>query len=164
MHRAEDDDADKLQEISRMDDIYSRSTLSLSATDAMCGSDGLEWTRNVLAINPCSITVKGPHEENVTVVAASNKTSIASDEGPLSKRGMVFQERTLARRIVHFTKGQVFWECHGLEASEVLQRGGDGQSQRQTDVMAPRRVLVLVSNPAPPLGPQALEKLRQASV
>jgi hypothetical protein len=37
---------------------------------------------------------------------------------PLNKRGWVFQERHLSRRIMHFTKSQLFWECHECKASE----------------------------------------------
>jgi hypothetical protein len=51
----------------------------------------------------------------------------------LNKRGWVFQERTLAPRIVHFTMDQVFWECHSLEASEVLPHGVPGRPPKQFD-------------------------------
>ncbi|KAI1213948.1 heterokaryon incompatibility protein-domain-containing protein [Annulohypoxylon truncatum] len=33
------------------------------------------------------------------------------ERAPLSRRGWVVQERFLARRLVHFTRNQVYWEC-----------------------------------------------------
>ena len=33
------------------------------------------------------------------------------DESPLLKRGWVFQERLLSRRIIHYTKGKIIFEC-----------------------------------------------------
>jgi hypothetical protein len=32
-------------------------------------------------------------------------------KGPLNQRGWVFQERALARRTIHFTNNQTYWEC-----------------------------------------------------
>ena len=37
---------------------------------------------------------------------------------PLQQRGWVMQERTLSRRILHYTHWAVFWECTELKASE----------------------------------------------
>ncbi|KAK4449540.1 hypothetical protein QBC34DRAFT_298791, partial [Podospora aff. communis PSN243] len=38
-------------------------------------------------------------------------------------RGWVFQERILSPRILHFTKGQVYWECRELSCSEDFPTG-----------------------------------------
>lgn len=40
-------------------------------------------------------------------------------EGPLSSRGWTLQERELSPRILHYTKGQVLWECRECTASET---------------------------------------------
>ena len=45
---------------------------------------------------------------------------------PLSQRAWVFQERHLARRILHFTETEIFWECCAKTryfASETFARG-----------------------------------------
>jgi len=46
---------------------------------------------------------------------------------PLSKRGWTLQERLMSKRIIHFCKGQIYWECQttciaesGLEMPQVL--------------------------------------------
>jgi hypothetical protein len=33
------------------------------------------------------------------------------EQGELSKRGWVFQERALSRRTIYFTEKQTYWEC-----------------------------------------------------
>ncbi|KAF4636296.1 hypothetical protein G7Y89_g1777 [Cudoniella acicularis] len=42
------------------------------------------------------------------------------DASPLSRRAWTFQERLLSRRILHFTRSQVFWECSISKASETF--------------------------------------------
>jgi hypothetical protein len=41
-------------------------------------------------------------------------------KGPVSKRGLCFQERKLSPRIIHFTRDRILWECRVAIASEDL--------------------------------------------
>ena len=41
----------------------------------------------------------------------------------LNRRGWVIQERYLAPRLLHFAKGQLFWECRRLSACELFPAG-----------------------------------------
>jgi hypothetical protein len=121
----QDDNAEKTEEIMFMDEIYFNSTLNISATEGT--SNGLDFDRNTLTINPCRTVIIGSEtQREINLEAFSEKCSLRVSEGSLNKRGWVFQERTLAPRIVHFTKDQVFWECHSLEASETLPQGRPG--------------------------------------
>jgi hypothetical protein len=42
---------------------------------------------------------------------------------PLEKRAWVVQELALAPRVLHICGGQLFWECHGLDACEAWPTG-----------------------------------------
>jgi hypothetical protein len=119
----QDDDFEKAIEIAHMDQIYLNSTLNISAAEAQ-NCEGLVFDRDILSTNPCGATVKAPEAtEDAHIQAFPNKWYLPPSEAPLNKRGWVFQERILAPRIIHFTKTQVFWECHSLEASEILPQG-----------------------------------------
>ncbi|KAL9070107.1 MAG: hypothetical protein Q9157_005931 [Trypethelium eluteriae] len=119
----QDDGPEKTGEIMQMDQIYMNSTLNISATEAQ-SRNGLVFDRESLPTNPCRAIVRVFEiQTDICLQAFSENHFLASSEGLLNKRGWVFQERTLAPRIVHFTKDQVFWECHSLDASEVLPRG-----------------------------------------
>ncbi|PVH76471.1 HET-domain-containing protein [Cadophora sp. DSE1049] len=118
----QDDEIERTNEIMRMDDIYFNSALNISATEG--STDGLLLDRNLYRINPCRVTVKGTSDHpDVSLEAVSERCFLGSSDGPLNQRGWVFQERYLAPRVVHFTKDQIFWECHELVASETLPFG-----------------------------------------
>jgi hypothetical protein len=123
----QDDKPEKAADIMQMDEIYSNSALNISAVEGRV-REGLVFDRKTLCANPHRATVRVPKtQEDVHLLAFHAKWFLGPMEGPLNKRGWVFQERTLAPRIVHFTKDQAFWECHTLEASEVLPQGIPGQ-------------------------------------
>ncbi|PKS05522.1 hypothetical protein jhhlp_008213 [Lomentospora prolificans] len=42
--------------------------------------------------------------------------------GPLTHRGWIFQERFLSPRALHFTEGQLVWECFEMEKCEMFPR------------------------------------------
>ncbi|KAI1734602.1 hypothetical protein F4680DRAFT_437661 [Xylaria scruposa] len=121
----QDDEAEKEAEIMRMDEIYSNSTLNISATEgSIC--EGLIFDRNVFHINPCKATVQISESMDLRLQVYPDMWYLRQLDGPLNRRGWVFQERTLSRRVCHFTKNQVFWECRSLESSEVLPQGIPG--------------------------------------
>lgn len=118
----QDDEMEKMKEIMSMDEIYFNSALNLAATEGTL--DGLFFNRNTFGINPCQITIKDPESQDDMILQAfADHYFLRASEGPLNQRGWVFQERTLAPRIVHFTKNQVLWECPSLQASEILPQG-----------------------------------------
>ncbi|RMJ18090.1 hypothetical protein CDV36_002225 [Fusarium kuroshium] len=129
----QDDEPEMTAEIMHMDEIYLGSTLNISATEGRV-REGLVFERKPLYTNPCRATVRlSETQEQVQLHAFPERWRLLPSEGPLNKRGWVFQERILAPRIVHFTKDQVFWECHSLEASEVLPHGVPDRSPTHFD-------------------------------
>lgn len=119
----QDDEVEKTTEIMHMDEIYFNSMLNISATEGQA-REGLVFDRKVHGTNPYRAIVRVPEvQEEMHLQAFHEKWFLQLTEGPLNQRGWVFQERMLATRIVHFTKDQVFWECHSLMASEILPEG-----------------------------------------
>ncbi|KAL7806376.1 heterokaryon incompatibility domain-containing protein [Trichoderma aethiopicum] len=129
----QDDGPEKMEDVMNMDEIYSNCTLTISASEGRT-REGLAFDRKLDRINPCQTTVTLPEsEEEVQLYSFSDKYFLRPLEKPLNRRGWVFQERTLAPRIVHFTNEQVFWECHSLTANEVLPEGLSKASQTGID-------------------------------
>lgn len=118
----QDDDMEKQEDVMHMDEIYFNSSLNISATEGT--PDGLLFNRNLLSVNPCRTVAGHPGTHpKIGLQAFVDKCFLRGSDGPLNKRGWVFQELTLSPRIVHFTKEQVFWECHSLIVSEILPQG-----------------------------------------
>ncbi|KAH7067808.1 hypothetical protein FB567DRAFT_599457 [Paraphoma chrysanthemicola] len=110
----QNDPADVRKEISTMEDVFSSAYLTLSATRSAGIDDGFLQPR---AERSC-YSVDVPFESGG--VAGSSKIHLCGpiddfkrdvEQSELSKRGWVFQERALSRRIIHFTETQTYWEC-----------------------------------------------------
>ncbi|KAK0722621.1 heterokaryon incompatibility protein-domain-containing protein [Lasiosphaeria miniovina] len=104
----QDDGPEKMADIIQMNEIYSNSALNISAVEGRI-REGLVFDRKPLSTNPCRLVVRVPTtQRDVCLQAFPDKWSLRMSEGSLNQRGWVFQERTLAPRIVHFTTNQVF--------------------------------------------------------
>ncbi|KAB2103048.1 hypothetical protein AG0111_0g8843 [Alternaria gaisen] len=99
--------ADWRHEGSKMSQIYTNASITLSAT----------W-----ATNPhqgCFVTPKAQYVSRTKTFATSDHETyeihchekLPELEAPLHERGWVFQERMLSRRIVHFMEEELWWEC-----------------------------------------------------
>ncbi|KAK4203200.1 heterokaryon incompatibility protein-domain-containing protein [Triangularia verruculosa] len=131
----QDDMAQKTTDIMWMDEVYTNSALNISASEANV-EKGLVFERDPTSINPLRETVlvgNTDSQESLTLQISAIDKNLLYCNAPLYQRGWVYQERSLSPRIVHFTETQVLWECHHLEASEVLPLGyqaGDKASIR----------------------------------
>lgn len=142
------DAAEKANEIRRMQNIYRRSQLNLSATS---GESGLIFPRNPKSVLPILSRKKPPRsrtlktketselaEEFLMVSAGPWETFI--DRGPLNRRAWVVQERLLSPRVLHCCYNMVYWECPCLRASEVDPLGEvdhdetTGSPERRTNI------------------------------
>lgn len=100
-----------------MADVYGNAEINIAATSAKDGSVGCffersQWWR-------CQ-TRPDPQTSDLFDVYPG---LTGSRENPLGSRGWVVQERYLARRMLHFTDEQIFWECDGNAACEVFPDG-----------------------------------------
>ncbi|KAK4226554.1 heterokaryon incompatibility protein-domain-containing protein [Podospora fimiseda] len=136
----QDNAAEKTVDIMQMDQVYTNSSLNISASEANV-SKGLVFDRDLASINPCEATITIDSEDSgtqkaISLQAFAEDSHAAHAVGPLYGRGWVYQERLLAPRIVHFLQDQVYWECHGLDASEIHSRGYQDGHERQTRATA----------------------------
>lgn len=117
-------------ESSRMASIYKHAFITISAACASDENQGCFRKRDAAGIQPLRL-FSNPLLPSSGPATDLHKTSyIISDEskedrenvgklGYLADRGWVFQERVLSKRIVHFAREEVHWECGELEASEA---------------------------------------------
>ena len=115
----QDSKSDWEQEAGRMKSVYKNAFLVIAATGAEDSNAGLYFDRNIHLLLPVSIDIswvgipQGTYkvydgylwEENIV-------------EAPLNQRAWVLQERLLSRRMVHFGKDQIAWECQASRACE----------------------------------------------
>ncbi|KAI9148800.1 hypothetical protein HJFPF1_10842 [Paramyrothecium foliicola] len=118
----QDDADDWAKESSMMAAIYSNSYLTLAATSAKDGSEGLFKPRNTeiysnRIINPSNAA------ESATICCMTrrkhdcfrgvdqDREDLDETALPLMTRAWVFQERLLSPRLLHFASDELVWEC-----------------------------------------------------
>lgn len=112
---------DWAHESSVMTDVYSNCFVNISAISAADGRGGLFRKRDPSLYQPCVIPASGSHSQQPWCCHVDDWYHVM-ERGrgmvPLSDRAWVVQERFLAPRIVHFSEGQIHWECVELCTSE----------------------------------------------
>jgi Heterokaryon incompatibility protein (HET) len=121
----QDSETDWLLEAGSMYHVYQNSYCNIAATGAANGDQGCFFSRNP---NTISATQVRPAWEDVTsdtyvVVQPLGHCRSRFLDSPLLRRAWVLQERLLARRSLHFTREQIFWECRTLMACELYPGG-----------------------------------------
>ena len=140
---------DFLAESSVMHKIYGNSYCNISATGASSNLQSLfsprdQDARPAPVANVCS----WGSSRRKRLVLTRNIWQGCIDDAPVNRRAWVVQERYLSPRVLHFAKGQLFWECQELRACE-LYPGGFPASQDHRghshpfkhNILDPRRVL-----------------------
>jgi hypothetical protein len=118
-----DDLSDWFHEAQLMHKVYSHSYCNLSATDGLSSSDGLFRSRNpdLLRVAEVDVCVRRHHkriELSTYSLEHNGFWRLYVTDAPINTRGWVFQERTLAPRVLHFGRYQLFWECRENNACE----------------------------------------------
>lgn len=96
----QDDSEDWEREAAGMGTIYSNAFITICATAGSDCNAGL-WQ----AIMPSWFSTDGQF------VIRFYMYHSRVEEGPLASRSWAFQEQFLSRRVLHFTKLQLLWEC-----------------------------------------------------
>lgn len=93
-----------------MDRVYKQGYLNISADWNVDARDGLFNPRSPMRVQ--ALTIELP-EIGQTIQLTVDERDMFDwvNTAPLSQRAWVFQERHLARRILHFTEREMFWEC-----------------------------------------------------
>ncbi|KAH8809995.1 heterokaryon incompatibility protein-domain-containing protein [Hyaloscypha sp. PMI_1271] len=125
----QDDIEDWARESSKMASIYRNSYLTLAATGAKDGSEGLYKPREA-EIFSVGFNAHGNMGEKATLLARRGKkhdcfqswnpeTHWGEDMSePLMERAWVYQERLLSRRLLHFASDEMIWECRTVSDCE----------------------------------------------
>ncbi|KAI9052649.1 hypothetical protein LZ554_003988 [Drepanopeziza brunnea f. sp. 'monogermtubi'] len=114
----QDSAQDWAEQAGQMAGIYQNAQLTISADSAESSGAGFLADRSPQAIRSCSYPQVG-----MTVHPDIADVFAVVDAGGLSRRGWVLQERVFSRRVVHWTRFEVGWQCHEMQASE-RQPGG----------------------------------------
>lgn len=106
-----------------MGKIYSNAFINASATLSSDGTESLFHERSCGPIMPSEINFDVSGEIHKYYALDGDLWFDEISNAPLSKRGWVFQERFLARRVLHFGGRQLGWECRELDALETFPSG-----------------------------------------
>ncbi|WAO96256.1 HET domain-containing protein [Fusarium falciforme] len=113
----QDSKEDWLREAALMGKIYKNAACNIAAPDASSGQQGCLYPRNPRTIQPEPMNYGSENEEYLV-----NETDIYDDH-VLYSRAWVLQEAILARRTLDCGRGQLFWRCSEMRASEVFPGG-----------------------------------------
>ncbi|KAE9370130.1 HET-domain-containing protein, partial [Stipitochalara longipes BDJ] len=121
------DEVDWTKEASRMEIVYSNSALNIAASAAPNGDFGCFSTRIPGQIYGCTVATRdGPANFDTTVwdITVEHMTSKLWNN-VLNTRAWVFQETFLAPKTIHFTSGQLLWECVSTRSCETFPNSYD---------------------------------------
>ncbi|CAG9993935.1 unnamed protein product [Clonostachys byssicola] len=117
-------DQDWGKESCRMEDVFNSAYCVLAATSAASSLEGFLGDRQARE----SVTVQTP-KGPIYICRAIDDFDSHVQRGLLNSRGWVLQERALARRTLHFTSTQIYWECGETIHCETLAQLKNPQSQ-----------------------------------
>ncbi|KAF1955087.1 HET-domain-containing protein, partial [Byssothecium circinans] len=138
----QDSDEDWLKESSSMQDVYRHAKFTISAANPWALESGLFSRRYTDQVSSLC------HEIRFDADSPKTTKSLVFHDGiwtrlvasaPINRRGWIFQERYLSKRVLHFSSIQLAWECETLEACEMLPFSVDDALQSQWSSTAPKR-------------------------
>lgn len=112
------------RESAKMGHVYANSAGNIAASASTDPEGGLFRSRDPETIRPGLVRAAFSTSEpkNYYIFDKSYMERQIFD-GPLHRRGWVFQERLLAPRVLHFADEQIFWECFTAHKCEGFPRG-----------------------------------------
>ncbi|ORY13489.1 heterokaryon incompatibility protein-domain-containing protein, partial [Clohesyomyces aquaticus] len=125
----QDDDAEWESESANMGLVYANSKCVVSASASKDSDGGCFMPKEVFR-DDC--TLRGSKKGSIVVSASSHRSFEASlklftdkaENTVLNTRAWTFQERYLARRVLHFCEGAVFFECNELVVHDGIRYAG----------------------------------------
>src|ERR1700749_2790792 len=102
-----------------MGTVCQNSILTIAATCALQAHEGFlaQTGMSVFGAEPCVTTILVKKEDgtwkakDVLVKTSTPDFFESVSNSALNERGWVIQERALSKRVDHFTKHGIFWEC-----------------------------------------------------
>lgn len=114
-----DDLPDWHREVGLMERVYFNTFCNISALHAPDNHHSLFSTRNADLMCPQPIQLPYEGQQTTFLVRDDGYWRDELEHARLHTRGWVLQERFLSPRVLHFGRGQIFWECAEREISEV---------------------------------------------
>lgn len=112
----QDSDRDWDEQAKCMEDVFSSAYCVIAATRASGTSDGFLKPRP----DRHFVTFPDGLQDCFYICEAIDDFDRHVTDAELNKRGWVFQERALARRTIHFSQDQTYWECgHGIRCETL---------------------------------------------
>ncbi|KAH6879455.1 heterokaryon incompatibility protein-domain-containing protein [Thelonectria olida] len=110
---------DWLHEARLMGKIYKNAACNIAASDAPDSRHGCLYPRDPRTLQPEPVRCGIGGKEQYLI----NATDIHEDKHILYTRAWVLQEALLARRTLDCARGQLFWRCGEMRATEVFPGG-----------------------------------------
>jgi hypothetical protein len=136
----QDDAYDWAMEASRMGSVYENSYLTIGASGAASGEEGLFPYQRPQVHKHDVMVGYSPYEVYVweALRGSLHRRGIWNNEDttqlPLAKRAWAFQERMLSKRFVHFTTAEIVWDCSEYKTCGCGNPEGSAISESRTEL------------------------------
>jgi len=124
----QDSEHDWLAESAKMADVFQSAVLTIAAADAKDHTEGIFRPREARCVRPIrfedfrmsrKIRSWFDGEGCLYLLPATKKVAQGvRPRGPLDSRAWILQEQMLSSRILYYGRGELFWECMEVSASE----------------------------------------------
>ncbi|KAI1298562.1 heterokaryon incompatibility protein-domain-containing protein [Xylaria venustula] len=128
------EDGDFDEEAIHMETVFSMAYCVIAATRAKGASSGFLNARPERKV----VGLERPGEPPLYICECIDDFQKDVIDGPLNKRGWVFQERALARRTIYFAENQNYWECGEGVRCETMARMKNNQAALLGDPRFPK--------------------------
>jgi hypothetical protein len=106
----QDDPEDVAREISKMADIFSQATVTISAASARTVHDGFLRPQSPIRDTPLQLPFQTTGG-NVGSILMEQPRNYTPEEDPISLRAWTLQEHFLSQRILMFSTKELWWTC-----------------------------------------------------
>ncbi|RBA09665.1 hypothetical protein FPRO05_05601 [Fusarium proliferatum] len=122
----QDDEDDWKVESIRMEEVYSNAKCVLAASSS---NSSMEGFLNRDTATPSFIELHSESGDISYISKNIDNFKVDVDESILNTRGWTLQERALARRTIHFSKNQVYFECSkGVQCESLIRYSNERAS------------------------------------
>ncbi len=116
----QDDEEEWKAQVAVMGSIFQGAKLKIGASSADDPALGFLMLRNVLMCQPPYREKPGKPDGVMYMRHVTGHIDLDVGLAPLNQRGWVLQEHLLSRRILHFTKEQIYWEYRETDYAETI--------------------------------------------
>ncbi|KAF2963497.1 hypothetical protein GQX73_g10074 [Xylaria multiplex] len=135
----QDSDEDWANESVKMAEIYANSFFTIAATRSRDGTGGCYSDRDSCYVD-CGTVIEGSVYIRGKLPRLGGPVGSKTAEGwPLLRRGWVYQEMTLSKRVLHFGSQEVIWQCRTHRRSESGSNDSDYATITFSDGNTPPR-------------------------